>query len=813
MANTQVNPVLQHIRRMAGSATETSELSDRELLERFTARHEEAVFEALVRRHGPLVLSVCRRVLNQEQDAEDIFQATFLVLARKAESIRKQASLGSWLFGVAYRLALKARASAARRHAHERRFAAMAQTEVQPDESLDDLRALLDQELHGLPEKYRAPLVLCYLEGKTHLEAAQTLGWPSGSMSKRLEQGRELLRLRLGRRGVVLSGVAICTSLADSAHAALPPALVSSSVKAGVLAATGQALAGTVSVHVAAMAEGVLKTMFMTKVKLCVLALLGVSMLTAGVILAASQDKPDKQPAKAEQPQRVEASVDTPADLALVPGESLGFMRLAISDIWNLPALKQMRQQAGTTTTDLLRRAEKALGVPIDAIDKVTLIALGLSEHQEPYILGIFTTTRPYARDKVQKALVPDGTETKHNDRPLVTGKNGVDTAVYFVSDHMFVLGDPRAMQAYLELKPDAKTPPSFGTAVKLASGKHHIVGWIHLPQDLAATLRQQPLPEAVAFLRPLMDLQSGSVVVDLAGEARMRINLRMADEDAAKQAIEATQTGIASLKELLDNLPDTAIGSDALVGLFVDMGKQALASCRVVREQSSVVLTAQTKATPLLSSVIPGIAKVRASASRMKSSNNLKQIALAMHNYHDTYGHFPPAAILDKDGKPLLSWRVAILPFIEQDGLYKEFHLDEPWDSEHNKKLIPKMPKVYALVNVEPKDPHTTIYKVFTGKSTVFEDPNGIRIADIADGTSNTFLVVEGDGPVPWSKPEDLPFDPEQKLPKLGGQFDEGFLAAFCDGSVRFMSNQANENLLRALITRNGGEKIDGIP
>jgi hypothetical protein len=149
----------------------------------------------------------------------------------------------------------------------------------------------------------------------------------------------------------------------------------------------------------------------------------------------------------------------------------------------------------------------------------------------------------------------------------------------------------------------------------------------------------------------------------------------------------------------------------------------------------------------------------------------------------------------------------VAILPFIEFDGLYKEFHLDEPWDSEHNKKLIAKMPKVYALTNVEPPEPYTTIYKVFTGKSTAFEDPNGIRIADITDGTSNTFLVVEGAGPVPWTKPEDLPFDPEKKLPKLGGQFDEGFLAALCDGSVRFISAFINPNTWVALSTMNQGD------
>src|SRR5207253_4606519 len=220
--------------------------------------------------------------------------------------------------------------------------------------------------------------------------------------------------------------------------------------KAGLLAATGQVLAGTVSAHVAAMAEGVLQTMFVTKVKLWIVAALGASMLTAGVILAACHGKPDEPAAQAEQPRRGEARVDAPADLALVPGEALGFMRLAVSDLWNLPSMKEMRQQAGNTSADLLRRAEKALGMPIDAIDKITLIALGLDEHQEPHILGVFTTTRPYARDKVERALVPGGTETKHNDRPVVTGKDSAGMAVYFVSDRMFVLGGSRAMEAYL---------------------------------------------------------------------------------------------------------------------------------------------------------------------------------------------------------------------------------------------------------------------------------------------------------------------------------------------------------------------------
>src|SRR5437868_14380783 len=376
MANIQLNPGLQHIRRMAGTAGELGDLSDRELLERFTALHGEGVFETLVRRHGPLVLSVCRRVLCHDQDAEDVFQAVFLVLARKAASIRKQASLGSWLFGVAYRLALKARASAARRHAHERRFAAMAQTELQPEEYASDMRALLDDELLRLPDKYRAPLVLCYLEGKTHIEAAQVLGWPSGSMSKRLEQAREILRLRLTRRGVALSSVVLITSLGESARAALPPALVNASVKAGVLAATGQALNGAVSAHVALLAEGVAKTMA-AKLKLWMLAVTGVSLVTAGALLAAFHGEAQNQENPQDQVPRAEASVPVPADLALVPGQAWGFLRISVSQLWELPAMKEMRAKGGNTTTELLGRAEAALGVPITNSEKITAIVLG----------------------------------------------------------------------------------------------------------------------------------------------------------------------------------------------------------------------------------------------------------------------------------------------------------------------------------------------------------------------------------------------------------------------------------------------------
>lgn len=179
------------------------EPGDGELLERFIEQGDESAFASLVHRHGSMVLGVCRRVLNDWQRAEDAFQVTFLVLARKAESLTRPELLGNWLHGVAYRIALKARSHAARQRAYERHAAAMLPMESQPNESARELREVLDKELDRLPEKYRTPLVLCYLEGKTNEEAARLLNCPIGSMSDRLARGRGLLRARLTRYGLV----------------------------------------------------------------------------------------------------------------------------------------------------------------------------------------------------------------------------------------------------------------------------------------------------------------------------------------------------------------------------------------------------------------------------------------------------------------------------------------------------------------------------------------------------------------------------------------------------------------------------------
>ena len=198
---------------------------------------------------------------------------------------------------------------------------------------------------------------------------------------------------------------------------------------------------------------------------------------------------------------------------------------------------------------------------------------------------------------------------------------------------------------------------------------------------------------------------------------------------------------------------------------------------------------------------------------SRTRSANNLKQIALAMHNFHDANNGFPAQAILDAKGKALLSWRVAILPYVEEENLYRQFKLDEPWDSEHNKKLLPLMPRIYApAMNRAKADPEKTFYRVFTGKkSTVFDakGPSRYTIANIPDGTSNTVLVAEAGDAVPWTKPDELAYDPKAAVPKLGGQFRNVFLVLMFDGSVRAVSRSVKEQTLRNAIEPDDGNVL----
>jgi RNA polymerase sigma factor (sigma-70 family) len=263
---------------------------DGQLLERYVAARDETAFAALVERYGTLVLGVCQRVLQHSQDAEDAFQATFLVLARRAATLDGRGPLGNWLYAVAYRTAVKVRQSAARRRARELQVINMATVPAGEEKEWSDLRPLLDRELNQLPEKYRAPLVLCYLEGKTQEQAARELGWPTGSMSRRMNRARDLLQKRLAQRGLAFSSGFLFLLVGKNAGAAIvSPALAGVTTKAALVFAAGQA-GLAVSGEVASIANEVLRstTMAMTgKIGklLVIVALLGLIGLMSGTLV------------------------------------------------------------------------------------------------------------------------------------------------------------------------------------------------------------------------------------------------------------------------------------------------------------------------------------------------------------------------------------------------------------------------------------------------------------------------------------------------------------------------------------------------
>jgi RNA polymerase sigma factor (sigma-70 family) len=643
MANTRHHPILDYLRRILGEASGGG-ISDADLLRRFVDQRDEAAFELLLWRHAAMVLHVCRQVLGDADAAEDAFQATFLVFVRKANSISRREALGSWLYRVAYRIALKARTRVRARTATPQELDCLAAPAESEDADQRELRRIICEEVNRLPADYRAAVVACFFEGKTHEEAAKQLGWPRGTVAGRLARARELLRRRLLRRGVTLTMSALLTALAARTAQAALTGLVDSVIHTARLVAAGQAAATVVSPHVAALAEGVLQTMYWTKAKIAVIVLFLASLGGAGVTLLATQEEnqpPIPRKAISAQPQQP----------------------------WRAPDVELVRSEPAQ--------------------------ASGRDEDDEP----------------------------------------AEDPAV------------------------------------------------------------EEPQPQ-----------------------------------DAAK--------------------------------LAHDMARSRL---------------------------------------------NLKKLALAMHNYADTHqGHLPPAATVGKNGRALLSWRVELLPYLGEQDLYNQFKRDEPWDSAHNRKLLSKMPAVYAPPGVKTQRPYSTFYQVFVSAGPFAEGamaggagggamagmggagagmpgkgsgpmqrmmggPGGAgapgRVsppraagpgggssrgqmmmmgmmglgqgappggagsagsgiehfatafvkgqethfpASFVDGTPNTILIIEAGNPVPWTKPEDLHYADDEPLPELGGLFPNVIHAAFADGSVHTLTKNYNKKHLRYAITINDGMPLD---
>jgi RNA polymerase sigma-70 factor (ECF subfamily) len=596
--------------RCATTADGDAALSDAQLLERFVARRDEAAFELLVWRHGTMVLNLCRRLLHQEQDAEDAFQATFLVLARKATSIGKREACASWLYKVAYRIAVAARPRGTMPLADGAE--SLRASEATDDLLWRDLRPVLDEEVSRLPEKYRAAFVLCCLEGRTGEEAAEHLRCPRGTVLSRLARARERLRQRLLRRGVSLSAGLLTTLVAAEGQSAeLTASLVTRTAKAALTAAA------ITSARAVALTEGVLRAMFMNKMKTVVGIVLtvGIVGIVAGLVGNALLADPSGLDPQEPNPQGAQAQ-----------GQDGG------------PAAGPGQGPEDAVNTALRR---------LESQRKLAMIGKALHNYAAAYA-----------------ALPAPAIYQGYPEGPL-----------------------PAAAQA--------------GGAAAPGSGGG------------------PPLPGT-----------GGPAGGGVGGPAQ----------------------------------PGSAGGG---AGLGSGQG----------------------------GATGPGLggAGLGAGGGASGPAGGL--------------GGVGPA--LDPNARPLLSWRVALLPFLGEHNLYTQFRRNEPWDSEHNRKLLAKMPAVYAPPGQKAGD--RTYYQAIVGSGAVWEPRRQLQWpGGIPDGTSNTILLVEAAAPVPWTKPEDLPFVPDQALPRFGGLFGGDFHALFADGVVKLLSAKADEEQLRLAITPADGNPID---
>jgi Protein of unknown function (DUF1559) len=523
-----------------------------------------------------------------------------------------------------------------------------------------------------------------------------------------------------------------------------------------------------------------------------------------------------------------------PTDLAAVPNDTFAFAHVKVADLWKNDALKDVRgilEKAGQKALDSF---DSRFTPAPSTVERITAYLPAPNFEAGPPnfdFVFILSVAKAFDKDKFLRQLGKTTTRKGRNANFFVDEAESV--GVRFLDDRTIAFGGIDAIQHMVDnaapQKPGPLTP-----AIELAMGKRPIVVGVNttaLPADAFAEFLKSEIPEP---LHPLFKAQAVTLSMDLEGDGHIYASVSYPDgssTDAAEKAltvaVEMARSLIADTRKQLsakvfgdgkdakiEDLPEAAA---SLLGLGALQHAEDILNAKPVKRSgdslaASIALPPQFKSffgTAALagSMMAPAVGKIRESTARLQSANNLKQIALALHNYHDTYGTFPAAAVVDKKGKPLLSWRVMILPYIEEDNLYKQFHLDEPWDSEHNKQFIDKMPKTLALPNMMSKPGHTH-YRVFVGNGALFDWIQGYTIADISDGTSNTWMVVEAEEGVPWSKPDELEFDPKKDLPKLGKAFKNGFHVAYADGSVRFYKEVPKS--AKAMITKAGGEVIE---
>lgn len=551
------------------------------------------------------------------------------------------------------------------------------------------------------------------------------------------------------------------------------------------------------------------------------LPLAGLAVLAAAALVPAAQPAAGDGPARAAPPRALDA----------VPRDGFLVVTVDVAKLWDHPAMQPARNWFAAQKEPNL---EALVGVAPADLERVTFYMPVLSPGAEPAPLLLVTTRRPYNEARVVKHLAGRNGTPPPPGRGVVRVGNMVHLGQHGSPFQAAVLADERTLVLFpagrgespaagvlvaqlLTRRADGPLAP----ALAAAGGSVVTIGLD--PRQLTRAFAGDPGGATeLAPYQTLFRATGATLTADLGGAGlTTRLSLAFATPEDARRAGPVLEEGLADLTRLADAAVKRQAergDSGALEAAVFGVARDLLKTAKVEVKGAAVVASAEGPSDAALGQLVATLPKQVAAARRsMVAQNNLKQILLSLHNYSDTYGFLPSDVAPDR--KTAFSWRVQILPFIEEGPLFSQLDMQLPWDHPRNKAVLEKapMPKVFEVPG-RPAPPGHTYWRSFSlpkktqpkdGRPWLVEGERGVPIAAIPDGTSNTIAVVEAGESVPWYAPDQLPYDGRRPLPPLGAKGGDGFLAGMGDGSVRVIRAKTDEAVIRAAITRDGGEVL----
>ncbi len=548
------------------------------------------------------------------------------------------------------------------------------------------------------------------------------------------------------------------------------------------------------------------------------------AVVLCGLLVAGLRGPASEGDARADQPGQLTAAEpavsrqDSPneaIDLTYVPRTAVLLLVIRPAAILSGPELEDVRGLLNELLGQIVD-----LRLPVEQIEQATVVVPRPLETEQgaPPVweepVTIVRATRAHDFEPFLRSLIRDAAKREYKGRSLQVGRLGREEAAYFLPDERTaVFGPVRGVSTVPGAQVRSRLPLIDEGNWEEFKGSHLLVAVSS--STVRAFLERHEFADETVVLDPLAPLweDTTSVLIAAGLNEELRIDGRAwcNDGEAAEKVKETLEAVRVLARNLADRLRDRAeeptgrepeLAATAAAALDLVTGARLEREGKVVRAETSADWTSLR-----LRPFAAAIASAREGALRAQALNNLKQLGAAMHGYHDRYKRFPPAILYGPDGKTQHSWRVALLPFLDEGVLFERYRFDEPWDSPHNIELLEEMPDCYRHPK-RPFDSTSSSYYVLAGPGTIFDDEDGTGMSEIKDGTSNTLLIVEADREVPWTKPEDIPFDPGKPLPKLGGFFEGGFHAVLADGAARFVPDVMDEQSLKWAVLKADGQR-----